>query len=133
MSPNNPPALQESVDPTTQEVDEPTTDPDLQQHFPSTSTLQESDQMDSSSIAVQLEPSMYQFVSLGQNCITDGSIVMDEAETSAIAALAASKRSSRSYNLTLRQQPKHSRMCGFGEKVDRRPVDPPPIIVKSFF
>ena len=26
------------------------------------------------------------------------------------------------------QQPKHSRMCGFGEKVDRRPVDPPPVI-----
>ncbi|KAI8855006.1 velvet factor-domain-containing protein [Chytridium lagenaria] len=33
-----------------------------------------------------------------------------------------------SYILKLRQQPKHSRMCGFGEKVDRRPVDPPPII-----
>lgn len=33
-----------------------------------------------------------------------------------------------SYRLTLRQQPKHSRMCGFGEKVDRRPLDPPPIV-----
>ncbi|KAI9361617.1 velvet factor-domain-containing protein, partial [Zopfochytrium polystomum] len=32
------------------------------------------------------------------------------------------------HSLTLWQQPKHSRMCGFGEKVDRRPVDPPPII-----
>ncbi|TPX50851.1 hypothetical protein SeLEV6574_g00677 [Synchytrium endobioticum] len=37
-------------------------------------------------------------------------------------------RSRKTYRLTLRQQPKHSRMCGFGEKVDRRPVDPPPII-----
>ncbi|KAJ3307772.1 hypothetical protein HDU76_004383 [Blyttiomyces sp. JEL0837] len=35
---------------------------------------------------------------------------------------------SRVHSLILRQQPKHSRMCGFGEKVDRRPVDPPPII-----
>lgn len=33
--------------------------------------------------------------------------------------------------LTVRQQPKHSRMCGFGEKVDRRPIDPPPIIEMS--
>ncbi|KAI8898308.1 hypothetical protein BC833DRAFT_590360 [Globomyces pollinis-pini] len=33
------------------------------------------------------------------------------------------------YRLKVRQQPKHSRMCGFGEKVDRRPIDPPPIIV----
>jgi hypothetical protein len=32
------------------------------------------------------------------------------------------------YRLIVRQQPKHSRMCGYGEKVDRRPVDPPPII-----
>ncbi|KAI8585291.1 hypothetical protein BDZ88DRAFT_31823 [Geranomyces variabilis] len=41
-------------------------------------------------------------------------------------------RTSRNYVLKLRQQPKHSRMCGFGEKVDRRPLDPPPIIVCSF-
>lgn len=39
----------------------------------------------------------------------------------------------RKYNVILRQQPKHSRMCGFGDKVDRRPVDPPPIIVKEEF
>ncbi|KAI8996110.1 velvet factor-domain-containing protein [Gaertneriomyces semiglobifer] len=38
------------------------------------------------------------------------------------------QRQSRHYLLKLRQQPKHSRMCGFGEKVDRRPLDPPPII-----
>ncbi|KAJ3279819.1 hypothetical protein HK104_001142 [Borealophlyctis nickersoniae] len=38
------------------------------------------------------------------------------------------QRNTRNYILKLRQQPKHSRMCGFGEKVDRRPVDPPPII-----
>ncbi|KAJ3016681.1 hypothetical protein HKX48_003916 [Thoreauomyces humboldtii] len=38
------------------------------------------------------------------------------------------QRTSRNYVLKLRQQPKHSRMCGFGEKVDRRPLDPPPII-----
>ncbi|KAI8809079.1 velvet factor-domain-containing protein [Cladochytrium replicatum] len=37
-------------------------------------------------------------------------------------------RPQRNYRLSLLQQPKHSRMCGFGEKVDRRPVDPPPII-----
>jgi hypothetical protein len=34
----------------------------------------------------------------------------------------------RRFHLVIRQQPKHSRMCGYGEKVDRRPIDPPPII-----
>ncbi|KAK9762961.1 hypothetical protein K7432_010782 [Basidiobolus ranarum] len=41
------------------------------------------------------------------------------------------KRPSRhelNFDLTLRQQPKQSRMCGIGEKADRRPIDPPPII-----
>lgn len=33
----------------------------------------------------------------------------------------------RIYQLRVRQQPLHARMCGFGEK-DRRPIDPPPII-----
>ncbi|KAL1921356.1 uncharacterized protein VTP21DRAFT_11072 [Calcarisporiella thermophila] len=32
------------------------------------------------------------------------------------------------YDLIFRQQPKQSRMCGIGEKADRRPIDPPPII-----
>ncbi|KAI8982520.1 velvet factor-domain-containing protein [Pilobolus umbonatus] len=32
------------------------------------------------------------------------------------------------YHLNLRQQPKQSRMCGVGEKADRRPIDPPPIV-----
>ncbi|KAI8394184.1 velvet factor-domain-containing protein [Radiomyces spectabilis] len=32
------------------------------------------------------------------------------------------------YHLALRQQPKQSRMCGVGEKADRRPIDPPPIV-----
>ncbi|OAD72334.1 hypothetical protein PHYBLDRAFT_181799 [Phycomyces blakesleeanus NRRL 1555(-)] len=32
------------------------------------------------------------------------------------------------YQLSLRQQPKQSRMCGVGEKADRRPIDPPPIV-----
>ncbi|KAG1105418.1 hypothetical protein G6F39_000494 [Rhizopus arrhizus] len=32
------------------------------------------------------------------------------------------------YHLTIRQQPKQSRMCGIGEKADRRPIDPPPIV-----
>ncbi|KAJ2721192.1 hypothetical protein GGI07_004118 [Coemansia sp. Benny D115] len=32
------------------------------------------------------------------------------------------------HELVLRQQPNRSRMCGIGEKADRRPVDPPPII-----
>eukprot|EP00842_Homolaphlyctis_polyrhiza_P002803 jgi/Hompol1/3523/HPOL_003269-RA len=34
------------------------------------------------------------------------------------------KRSNRKYVLKLRQQPKHSRMCGFGEK-DAAPSAPP--------
>ncbi|KDN39948.1 hypothetical protein K437DRAFT_250382, partial [Tilletiaria anomala UBC 951] len=32
------------------------------------------------------------------------------------------------YQLTIREQPKHSRMCGIGEKADRRPIDPAPIV-----
>lgn len=32
------------------------------------------------------------------------------------------------YILRIREQPKHSRMCGVGEKADRRPIDPAPII-----
>ncbi|KAJ2452332.1 hypothetical protein EV183_003011 [Coemansia sp. RSA 2336] len=32
------------------------------------------------------------------------------------------------HRLVLRQEPNRSRMCGIGEKADRRPVDPPPII-----
>ncbi|CAO3580226.1 unnamed protein product [Absidia cylindrospora] len=32
------------------------------------------------------------------------------------------------FQLTFRQQPKQSRMCGVGEKADRRPIDPPPIV-----
>ncbi|KAI9300118.1 velvet factor-domain-containing protein [Cunninghamella echinulata] len=32
------------------------------------------------------------------------------------------------FHLSLRQQPKQSRMCGVGEKADRRPIDPPPIV-----
>ncbi|PWN53652.1 hypothetical protein IE53DRAFT_129792 [Violaceomyces palustris] len=32
------------------------------------------------------------------------------------------------YQLTMREQPKHSRMCGVGEKADRRPIDPAPIV-----
>ncbi|PVU99127.1 hypothetical protein BB559_000962 [Furculomyces boomerangus] len=32
------------------------------------------------------------------------------------------------FDLLIRQQPEHSRMCGVGEKADRRPIDPPPII-----
>ncbi|CAO1627829.1 unnamed protein product [Parajaminaea phylloscopi] len=32
------------------------------------------------------------------------------------------------YILDIREQPKQSRMCGVGEKADRRPIDPAPII-----
>ncbi|KAI8328557.1 velvet factor-domain-containing protein [Chlamydoabsidia padenii] len=32
------------------------------------------------------------------------------------------------FQLAFRQQPKQSRMCGVGEKADRRPIDPPPIV-----
>ncbi|ORY81447.1 velvet factor, partial [Protomyces lactucae-debilis] len=35
--------------------------------------------------------------------------------------------SGKQYSFTVRQQPVHARMCGFGEK-DRRPIDPPPIL-----
>ncbi|ALO69007.1 conserved hypothetical protein [Cryptococcus deneoformans JEC21] len=34
----------------------------------------------------------------------------------------------RTYELTMRQQPVQARMCGIGDKSDRRPVDPTPII-----
>ncbi|KAI8343393.1 velvet factor-domain-containing protein [Chlamydoabsidia padenii] len=32
------------------------------------------------------------------------------------------------YRLTVRQQPKKARLCSFKEKMDRRPLDPPPIV-----
>ncbi|KAI8373871.1 velvet factor-domain-containing protein [Blakeslea trispora] len=32
------------------------------------------------------------------------------------------------YKLIVRQQPCKARLCSFKEKVDRRPIDPPPII-----
>ncbi|KAL4206316.1 hypothetical protein CU097_010366 [Rhizopus azygosporus] len=32
------------------------------------------------------------------------------------------------YTLTVRQQPKKARLCSFKDKVDRRPLDPPPIV-----
>ncbi|KAI9271359.1 velvet factor-domain-containing protein [Sporodiniella umbellata] len=32
------------------------------------------------------------------------------------------------YLLTVRQHPKRARLCSFKEKVDRRPLDPPPIV-----
>ncbi|KAL1930067.1 hypothetical protein VTP01DRAFT_1221 [Rhizomucor pusillus] len=35
---------------------------------------------------------------------------------------------STSCELIVRQQPIRSRMCGVGERVDRRPIDPPPIL-----
>ncbi|KAI8599993.1 velvet factor [Dissophora ornata] len=38
------------------------------------------------------------------------------------------QRANITYELILRQQPKQSRMCGVGEKADRRPIDPPPIV-----
>ncbi|KAH8923174.1 hypothetical protein BT69DRAFT_179790 [Atractiella rhizophila] len=39
-----------------------------------------------------------------------------------------SERQNVKYNLDVQQQPKQSRMCGSGDKADRRPIDPPPII-----
>ncbi|PIA18772.1 hypothetical protein COEREDRAFT_79756 [Coemansia reversa NRRL 1564] len=39
-----------------------------------------------------------------------------------------SSRRQIEHRLVLRQEPNRSRMCGIGEKADRRPVDPPPII-----
>ncbi|ORY99223.1 velvet factor-domain-containing protein [Syncephalastrum racemosum] len=45
--------------------------------------------------------------------------------------LPASKRST-DIQLSIRQQPEKARMCSFKEKVDRRPVDPPPIIQVHF-
>lgn len=40
----------------------------------------------------------------------------------------ASSRDHIEYQLTVREQPKQSRMCGVGEKADRRPIDPAPIV-----
>ncbi|OWZ65788.1 hypothetical protein AYX14_06125 [Cryptococcus neoformans] len=37
-------------------------------------------------------------------------------------------RKNITYELTMRQQPVQARMCGIGDKSDRRPVDPTPII-----
>ncbi|TKY85186.1 hypothetical protein EX895_006266 [Sporisorium graminicola] len=39
-----------------------------------------------------------------------------------------SRRDHIEYQLTVREQPKQSRMCGVGEKADRRPIDPAPIV-----
>ncbi|OLY85342.1 hypothetical protein AYI68_g470 [Smittium mucronatum] len=44
-----------------------------------------------------------------------------------------SHRDQISFELKIRQQPEHSRMCGVGEKADRRPIDPPPIIQLEVF
>ncbi|GJN87612.1 hypothetical protein Rhopal_000567-T1 [Rhodotorula paludigena] len=38
------------------------------------------------------------------------------------------KNRSTLYHLDVRQQPRQARMAGSGEKADRRPIDPPPII-----
>ncbi|KAA1105886.1 hypothetical protein PGT21_023242 [Puccinia graminis f. sp. tritici] len=40
----------------------------------------------------------------------------------------ASARKENTYSLTVFQQPRQARMVGSGEKADRRPVDPPPIL-----
>ncbi|KAL1918761.1 uncharacterized protein VTP21DRAFT_2783 [Calcarisporiella thermophila] len=32
------------------------------------------------------------------------------------------------FRLVIRQQPRQARLCSFREKVDRRPIDPPPIV-----
>ncbi|KAF8346679.1 velvet factor-domain-containing protein [Amanita rubescens] len=37
-------------------------------------------------------------------------------------------RDTLEYELVVRQEPKQARMCGVGGKVDRRPIDPPPIV-----
>ncbi|KAI9635682.1 velvet factor, partial [Dioszegia hungarica] len=34
----------------------------------------------------------------------------------------------RKYEMSMRQQPLQARMCSAGEKADRRPIDPPPIV-----
>ncbi|ORX52294.1 hypothetical protein DM01DRAFT_1059462 [Hesseltinella vesiculosa] len=40
-------------------------------------------------------------------------------------------RHSHSYRLEVLQQPRKARLCSFKEKVDRRPIDPPPIVQLS--
>ncbi|KAI8377618.1 velvet factor-domain-containing protein [Radiomyces spectabilis] len=37
-------------------------------------------------------------------------------------------KNNMTFQLIMRQQPIRSRMCGVGDKVDRRPIDPPPIV-----
>ncbi|KAI9226588.1 MAG: velvet factor, partial [Piptocephalis tieghemiana] len=39
-----------------------------------------------------------------------------------------SSHPSSGFRLVIRQQPRQARLCSFKEKVDRRPIDPPPII-----
>ncbi|KAI7872058.1 velvet factor-domain-containing protein [Spinellus fusiger] len=36
------------------------------------------------------------------------------------------------YHIVVRQEPKKARLCSFKEKVDRRPIDPPPILQLAF-
>ncbi|OZJ06625.1 hypothetical protein BZG36_00377 [Bifiguratus adelaidae] len=38
-----------------------------------------------------------------------------------------------SYDLIIRQQPVHARLCSFKEKVDRRPIDPPEYLQNPYF
>ncbi|KAJ3090800.1 hypothetical protein HK102_002620 [Quaeritorhiza haematococci] len=64
--------------------------------------------------------------SVGPDVVTYRFLALDNAATD--RAMYTSAAAGRRCLLTLRQQPKHSRMCGLGEKVDRRPIDPPPVI-----
>ncbi|KAI8149384.1 velvet factor-domain-containing protein [Fennellomyces sp. T-0311] len=55
---------------------------------------------------------------------------MEDSVSYHFAAIKQSRQNRQKieYHLKLRQQPKQSRMCGVGEKADRRPIDPPPIV-----
>ncbi|KAI8393842.1 velvet factor-domain-containing protein [Radiomyces spectabilis] len=53
---------------------------------------------------------------------------MATSHTTFTSHLFSNKLNSSPYMLIVRQQPCKARLCSFKEKVDRRPIDPPPII-----
>ncbi|KAI8987540.1 velvet factor-domain-containing protein [Mycotypha africana] len=55
-------------------------------------------------------------------------IVSSYSHNSTLSKMYSSSNSTSPYALTVRQQPEKARLCSFKDKVDRRPLDPPPIV-----
>ncbi|CAO3586872.1 unnamed protein product [Absidia cylindrospora] len=53
---------------------------------------------------------------------------LDEYDTTSTTSQSHLVTKPPSYSLIVRQQPEKARLCSFKEKVDRRPLDPPPIV-----